>query len=221
METWPPDRVAAGLRVLAQLHGPTWGWAAERLSWLTVGTPTVRAVGMQLLQEPHWSSHFAHPDAPRLPPELNDSALLIHVFKALWAYDDSTQHCIAHGDAHVGNTYLSAGGAPSFIDWQMPCLAPWSSDVSYFVAGALSVEDRRAHERDLLKEYLAALAAAGGPTLAWGDAWDDYGRHQIHGLLWAVNDPTMQPLERTRPMTERYVAAVLDHDSVAALERIA
>ena len=76
--------------------------------------------------------------------------------------EDAAAPALSHGDPHIGNTYLDAG-RPAFLDWQGVCIAPPMDDVAYFIGGALSVADRRTHERDLLKLYLSAAAAAGGP----------------------------------------------------------
>jgi hypothetical protein len=84
------------------------------------------------------------------------------------------------------------------------------------MGGALTVDDRRASERELLTEYLGALAAAGGPTLQLDvdGVWTEYRRHHLHGFLWAVTPPVMQSPENVAAMTARYVAALEDHDSL-------
>ena len=48
------------------------------------------------------------------------------------------------------------------LDWQTVRLGPAMSDVAYFIGSALQPEDRRANEEALVREYHAALAAAGG-----------------------------------------------------------
>src|SRR3546814_19351180 len=56
-------------------------------------------------------------------------------------------------------------------------------DVNYLITTALSIEDRRSHERELLGYYLGRLKA-GGVTDAphFEDAWRDYRRT----LVWGV-----------------------------------
>lgn len=102
-------------------------------------------------------------------------------------------------------------------DWQGVCIAPPMDDVAYFIGGSLSVADRRTHERDLLKLYLDAAAAAGGPPVDADAAWLDYRRHHLHGFLWSLTGPRMQPRERVFAMSERHVAAIEDHETLAAL----
>jgi hypothetical protein len=216
-EAWSPDRVSAGLEVQARWHAQTWGSSPGNRDWLTVGSSSVRAAAAVLLGSQHWEQHFAQEGAPALPASLRDSAAIKRAFEGLWSADDAGANCLAHGDAHIGNTYVDADGNPGFLDWQAVCLGPWSYDVAYFIGGALSVADRRAHERDLVNGYLDALASSGGPRIDAEAAWLEYRRHALHGFLWAVTPAVMQPLERVVAMAERHVAAIEDLDSLGAL----
>jgi aminoglycoside phosphotransferase (APT) family kinase protein len=62
-----------------------------------------------------------------------------------------------HGDPHIGNTYLLPSGEVGFLDWQVARRGNWSLDLGYFLQGALTLEDRRRSERDLLAEYRDSL----------------------------------------------------------------
>src|SRR5437588_24472 len=66
---------------------------------------------------------------------------------------------------------------------------------------------------------VVTLAANGGPDLDVDEQWASYRRHCLHGLLWSVTPAWMQPAGRCRAMTERYVAAIEDHDSIGMLAR--
>ena len=216
-EPWSADRVAAALEVQAGWHARTAGPNADIADWLTVGSAAPRAAADMFLAPVHWDQHFAQAGAPALPPSLQDPHRIRRAFTRLWAHDDAAEHCVVHGDAHVGNTYVDADGKPGFLDWQTASLGPWAYDVSYFIAGALSVEDRRGHERALLAGYLHALAASGGPRVDPDTAWSEYVRHLLHGFLWAATPAVMQPLDRVVAMAERYAAAIDDHDTLALL----
>jgi len=210
-EPWSADRVAAALELLARWHAR--GAAPD---WLPVGAAAARGAAAQFLGDEHWEHHFAQDGAPVLPRALQDPAPIWRAFERLWALDDAGPHCVVHGDAHVGNTYVDAYGPPGFLDWQTVCLGPWSYDVAYFIGGALTVADRRRHERALLDGYLEALRAHGGPDVGRDDGWRDYVRHTLHGFLWAATPPVMQTPERVLAMAERYVAAIEDHDTLSA-----
>jgi phosphotransferase family enzyme len=178
----------------------------------------VRSAAEVLLGADHWSATFSNDHAPRIPAEIDDRERILAGFRRLWERDAAGPLALAHGDAHVGNTYIDAAGRPRFLDWQGVCRAPAFYDVAYFIGGALDPDDRRAHEQALVRHYLAALSAGDGPTVTFDDAWLDYRRYTLHGFLWAVTPPVMQPPEKVRAMGERHVTAIADHDSLASLD---
>jgi hypothetical protein len=189
---------------------------AAPYAWMSVGSSSVRAVTDVILGEEHWNAHFSAPYAPALPPSLQDRERILAALKAMWRDDDERPLALSHYDPHLGNTFIDADGRPGFLDWQGVCVAPYIDDVTYFLGGALTIEDRRASERDLLATYLRALAKAGGPELDLDrdGVWLEYQRHHLHGFLWAVTPPLMQSPENVAAMTARYVAALEDHDSL-------
>src|SRR4051794_25669677 len=75
-----------------------------------------------------------------------------------------------HGDAHIGNVYLDAGRV-GFVDWGMSRESTPLRDVSYFLTMTVDPPDRRRSERDLIRLYLDALRAAGGPEIDFDQAW--------------------------------------------------
>jgi hypothetical protein len=212
-----PDQVAAGLEVQARWHAVSATVARTLAPWLSVGSPAVRAVANVLLSKDYWDDYYAKPESPSLPIALHDRERILRAFEALWVWEDATADFLAHGDAHIGNTFIRHDGNLAFLDWQGVCLAPWSYDVAYFITGALGAADRRVHERDLLDHYRSALAAAGGPTIGADDCWTSYRRHALHGFLWAATPPIMQSVERVRAMAERHLAAIEDLDSLSLL----
>lgn len=214
---WSPDQVAAGLDTLAAQHGCTWGNEFPSVPWITVGATVVRQAANALFSEQHWAAHCANPSAVQLPGALSDHAANLRAFQKLWAFDDRSALSLSHGDAHIGNTYVERDGGLLFLDWATASRAPWSYDVAYFVTGSLTVEDRRIHERALLTHYLDALQAHGGPRIGFDEAWLDYRRHQLHGLIWVAVPPTMQSVDRVTAMTNRYVTAIEDHQTLAVV----
>lgn len=87
---------------------------------------------------------------------------------------------LVHGDSHVGNTYALPDGRAGLLDWQVVFSTRGIREISYFVAGGLDRDLRRAHEKDLIQRYLDGLAAAGVPDPpSHEQAWDDY-RFFVH-----------------------------------------
>ncbi|HKY92150.1 MAG TPA: phosphotransferase [Nevskiaceae bacterium] len=217
VEPWSVDLVAEALDLQAGWHARTWGATREQFPWLPVGTP-IRVPADFLTQPAHWSRMLDVPDAQPMPAAFRDRERIRRAIFEMWRLDDTEGvPCLAHADAHIGNTYVDPKGHPRFIDWQGACLAPALDDVSYFVTGALTVEDRRAHEQSLLRYYLDRLVAEGGPKLAFDEAWLDYRRHTVHGFLWVLTPPEMQAPVRVRAMGDRYVAALEDHETLKLL----
>lgn len=216
-EAWSPDRVANALDILAILHGSTWDKKFPELSWLTLGSTGVRQAAEMLMSDQHWQGHFVKPEVYKLPKALADNQRIIQGYRAIWRHDDANARCVIHGDAHLGNTCINPSEQPFFIDWAGPSYSHWGIDVPYFMVGALSLDDRRAVEKDLFEHYLGRLAAHGGPRLDRGEAWDDYRRHVVHGMMWATLPPQLQALENVFAMGERYAAAMMEHDTLNRL----
>lgn len=71
---------------------------------------------------------------------------------------------LIHADLHLDNIlFLPTGSAPpiTVLDWQGISLGPAVVDVAPFLCGSLTVEQRRAAEADLLRQYHALLVEHG------------------------------------------------------------
>jgi hypothetical protein len=108
-------------------------------------------------------------------------------------------------------------------DWQVVSRGHWARDVAYAVSTALTVEDRRAMEQDLLRFYLDAMAAQGGPRIAFDEAWTAYRAQLLSALAWWTMTltpseamPDMQPLGTTNVFLSRIAVAMDDLDSIDA-----
>src|SRR3546814_408222 len=92
---------------------------------------------------------------------------------------------LLHGDAHVGNTYVLPDGSVGFLDWQVVRRGCWSRDVGYFLVGALTQDDRREHERALLKIYADALEVPIATCPSPDALWLHYRASAAYGLaIW-------------------------------------
>lgn len=219
---WSADKVRAGVEQLAALHGKTWGAADADFPWLAgdkqLGGNPLQGMISSLLSPAAWDMRFVKSAPPPLPEGIANRERMERAFKTMWATENQKFRSIIHGDAHVGNTFIRPDGTPGFIDWQAPHTGVALQDVAYFVTGALATDDRRKHEADLIAHYLQALHRAGGPKFEMEDVWDDYRKHTLHGLAWALTAPGMQPDENVFAMTERHANAVLDHKTFELLE---
>jgi aminoglycoside phosphotransferase (APT) family kinase protein len=165
---------------------------------------------LYLLDPGHWDACMARPRAAWVPEYLRDRDRVQRAAEAMWDADEMPPHCLIHGDAHIGNMYFEHDGAPRFLDWQGAMRGHWAHDVTYFVVGALTVEDRRAHQEELLRHYLERLAAHGAPAPGFDDAWTAFRRHVMHGFFWVVNPEELQPEDVNVAEAERFSVAAAD-----------
>jgi len=133
---------------------------------------------------------------------------------------------LLHGDPHIGNTYVTPDDDLGFLDWQMARRGNWSLDLGYFLQGALTIEDRRRHERALLEEYRDALALPRDEMPSADEIFLRYRASVAHGLtLWlctaSADGGLWQRAEVAVTLAQRYAVAYGDLDTAAAIADIA
>ncbi|HEX7852389.1 MAG TPA: oxidoreductase family protein [Sphingobium sp.] len=129
---------------------------------------------------------------------------------------------LLHGDAHIGNSYVLPGDKVGFLDWQVVRRGNWSQDVGYFLVGALTVEDRRAHERELLDIYRGALTLPASQAPSADEVWNRYRQSHAYGLaIWlsTLGTDGWQPRAICEALVERYAAAFVDAETTHALAK--
>lgn len=215
---YTPEQVAHGLELQARWHARWWNNPElVEQGWLCKGNPGLRHVMHHLLTQEHWDQHLAMPKANSVQGDLRDRNVVARAFEKLWAYDDAALPCFLHGDTHIGNTYREPDGAVRFLDWQAIMFGAWAHDVANFISGSLAPQDRRTHEKELLKQYLGRLRDLGVDAPSFDAAWTDYVRHILHGFLWVMTPEEMQPDAYTAAMTERYSVAADELGTLYAL----
>jgi hypothetical protein len=133
---------------------------------------------------------------------------------------------VIHGDAHIGNLFDDAGRT-GFLDWGIINLSTPLRDVSYFLTMALSIEDRRKHERELLAHYLAVRAASGHSPIGWDEAWRSHRLQAAYGVPACCQIVTFPEgvSERRRIFAQAFLAraeaALEDLEPRAALREFA
>jgi aminoglycoside phosphotransferase (APT) family kinase protein len=110
----------------------------------------------------------------RLTPAFAEMAeLYIAQQRALHELWHEGPKTVIHGDAHLGNLFDDRGRT-GFLDWGIIGLSTPLRDMSYFLNLSLSIEDRRAEERHLIRHYLDVRKALGGTPFSFDRAWRDH-----------------------------------------------
>ena len=214
-----PDRAADSLSQFARLHASTWGraqWSEKH--WLAPNlTGALKAWGDQVITA-RIAGNFHGPNGRRVPGDVSDAPRLTSAYHSLVATLEAEQAssdwCVIHGDAHIGNTFLDPSGALSLVDWQLVQRGMWYLDVGTHIATALTVEDRRNSEKDLLLHYLDCLASHGVTPPSPDVAWRAISRGILRGLfLWGITTKVAPNLIEI--LLHRLGTAVADHDALS------
>jgi aminoglycoside phosphotransferase (APT) family kinase protein len=217
------DQAAAGARGLARLHSAYWG---ERLTgdpalgWVE---PFVAFEGMQYAPLDIARERLGDTVAGEILA-LSGEQLFIDIWARYIATLTTSPQTLLHGDPHIGNTYVLPDDDVGFLDWQMVRRGNWSLDLGYFLQGALTVENRRSNERELLDEYRAALTLPPDELPSAEEVLVRYRASVAHGLaIWMATlsgGDAWQSAEICLALAQRYAAAFGDLDTRAAIDAI-
>lgn len=216
------ERIESQLTFLAQLHGKFYARADTHpvlAGWRTFGE-VFDAPDKYLSLEGLANRGFLASESV-VPPRLYARAAEIWgaTVKGAMSFRGRPTTFV-HGDAHLRNWYIAAGGAMRLADWQLISRGDWVWDVTYTLSTSLAVENRRAWEKDLIRFYLDKLHQAGAPALDFNDAWDGYRRHLPLALSWWTpmvkhsSDFRMQPMDDTFRIIQRVATAIDDLDAL-------
>jgi aminoglycoside phosphotransferase (APT) family kinase protein len=209
--------------VLAALHARFHGdselatryrWVASYPRWFTIG-----AEKMSL----EYYTRKAFDAAARVIPEsvlAQRDAVWPAAMRALAIHDAEPQGLI-HSDVHIGNWYRTGAGKMGLCDWQCLARGHWSRDFAYAVTAALTPDDRRKWEKELLHRYLDRFAELTGARPDCDASFLRYRQQMVHALLmWTITLchspllPNMQSEETTLAMIERISTAMADLDAL-------
>lgn len=214
------DEVALGIEQLAALHAQFWTAAARQpFPWLGQISDII-AIMRFLVSSDHFA-RYIHRAAPGIASGLTDRDAVAHGLEAMFASDAALPQTLVHGDPHLGNTFRERNGRPGFLDWQFVGRGPAIWDVTYYLTGALTPEERQATEHDLLTLYRRALTAHGVDAPSRDELWLAHRRHMLHGYLSLLTPEESQPESFATTMGQRFSYAATDLDTLGALRQFA
>jgi hypothetical protein len=223
IEACTPDVAVAVLEEMAGLHAPCWEAAdLGALEWLHRATPESDALLIALVTS--LLPGFLERYGDTLAPAHRDVCIRFVEKMPAWLQLRSGPRTASHGDFRLDNLLFQPENArPVVVDWQTAAWGSASMDVAYFVGGCLGVEDRRAHEQDLVTRYHEALCRRGVRDYTLGQLRADTRRDIFGGLLMAiVASMVVQRTERGDLMfltsTTRHAQHALDADALVLLD---
>jgi hypothetical protein len=218
------DQVANGLRGLARLHSQFWGFKRRSragLRWVKSWKPT-RGWQVGLRNYVPRGLERGRADLPAGILALTGDEIV-----DLWARYvrklSTAPVTLLHGDAHIGNTYVLPDNDVGFLDWQVVRRGNWSQDVGYFLVSALTADDCRHSEADLIEVYRTSLDVPHGQRPSREEAWLWYRAATSYGLtIWlsTLGTDGYQSREVSGALAGRFASAFLDLDGRQALQQL-
>jgi hypothetical protein len=185
------EQVEAGVRELVGLHAPLWDSEA-------VATHACFGSGAELRPDDLAAGlavavpGFLDRYAAAFAPDEVDFHERFARSAGNWFAARAPAHTLVHSDFRPDNLLFSDGPidgpepAVAAVDWQGFSRGNGMSDVSFLIGNALTPEMRRANEERLVRDYHAALVAAGVTSYPFAECWDDYSRSLLSALLTTI-----------------------------------
>ncbi|WP_232455642.1 phosphotransferase [Sphingomonas sp. KC8] len=189
------EEAARGVASLARLHGAFWDSPVlHAADWLPVSMATPTDSDQLRMMYQYAELNHPKPEYQAFLPQWirGDLSRLHIVYDALVDFArhrEQGPYCLVHGDSHQGNSYVRPDGERVWLDWQMVRKGRPIRDFTYFILGALTIEERRAHDRDLLRHYRECLVATGAQNVPDDDMfWESYRRWPPYAMqAWIAN----------------------------------
>ena len=217
------DAVAAGLESLAEVHGAMWGDPRlDTWEWLAPSMGTENDTEQVIDYWNYISFNLTDPAYESVVPRwvYDTPEVMNHVLDELsaWERELDGPRSLVHGDSHQGNSFLRASGERVWVDWQLVRKgSPWR-DVCYFLVSSLTVEERRAADRDLVEHYRQRLLATGATDVPDADeAWQRYTRWPAYGSQAWLGNINQWGQRNGVEMVKRHFTALEDYDTVRVL----
>lgn len=126
---------------------------------------------------------------------------------------------VIHGDYRLDNLLVAPDGSVTVVDWQSVSIGLPARDLAYFCSTSLTIDDRRAHEDELVRAYHDALVGHGVTDHPFDECLDDYRFSMASVPLFLVlgaayGTPTERGDDMFVALAERFCAAIRDHGSV-------
>lgn len=208
----------------AALHGPRWNDPElKNLEWTKTREPIIKQVMAAL---PQMLATYEERYADIIEPEYMDICKR-YVDKAVkFSVAEMPQWTMVHGDYRLDNMLFDAQGGQvplAVLDWQTAFAGSGAQDVGFFLGSCLSIEQRRAHQDDLLAAYLDGLKRYGVTGYSAEEFQRDYRVMAFQGISTAIIASSVaqsneRSLELFKVMGRNACAQMMDFDTLGAIE---
>jgi hypothetical protein len=217
-----PALVRSAVTNLAGLHAPRWA-DPDLLDVEGLSMPTAEEAAVM-------DSMFA--DAVEttfgilgdlVPAQDAETYRSVAAYGGRWLMHGHDRFTLVHGDYRLDNLLIHPDGRLWAVDWQTLTLGVGARDVAYKIATGLEPDDRRSHERDLVRAWHAALLELGVEGYPAEQAWEDYRLGQFQVPLIAIFGCAFASTQTERghrmfaAMLRRGAAAIRDLDTADLL----
>lgn len=218
------EEALAAATLLATIHAHFWNQPdLEQRSWLPGPLDEVIA-GYRRLFELTWPmfvNRYGH-DIPR--EHLGAAERAITRFDDVITRFAQAPQTLVHGDFRLDNLLFSVsefdpdGRDAYVIDWQLAARGRGPYDLAFFMAGSLTPNQRRLHERAVIERYHGYLQLGGVADYTLDECWRDYRLGHVMNLPNPITAVVAVPPgnERGRELlvvnAQRALAALADYD---------
>jgi hypothetical protein len=219
------DAVARRLSALAAYHAKTyaspdlepggrWSWAQRILSKIVPAMDQAYTLEV-------WAGWVRSAQGSAVSVKFHDRNRMRTALETIFAFSETLPHALVHGDTHPGNLYVDIDGEPGFFD-SMVQRAPPMWEIAYHLSCTLDQADRPRWEGALIQHYLDELRRHGAAAPAFDEAFRQYVIFLVYGCwVFIINDTVWQQSAVNTAYAARISAAMLDHDTLGVLERLA
>lgn len=221
------DVARAAIQNISHLHANWWESSKFAcMNWLPQWGDA-QFSQLQLMYQQGWTS-FVEKMADNLPKEFMPiGELLGEQVGEIMAQMQSAPRTLCHFDYQLDNIFVRSKVETCSIitfDWQLVTIGKGTFDVGYFLAGNVSVNDRREHELDLIKMYHQTLIERGIKDYTFEQCWDDYRLSMLYSIarfIIVIGTGAVQgqqQIDYCQNIVPRFVSAAIELLSGALLE---
>ncbi|MET0984033.1 MAG: oxidoreductase family protein [Steroidobacteraceae bacterium] len=207
--------VSAVLDQQARYHAAFWrDPGLSRHEWLKAGGAIAGSDMIDQYFAAFWDASSRLPRFRFVTRRLHDRERMRSALVRMIEHDVRHAECLVHGDSHCANLFFDAEGQPGYLDWQHVMRGSWAFDVASLIVTGMTVEERRADERELLENYRSRLLLYGATPPSLEKMFDEYRRHAVWSFMWVMCPVSAHPEEICTLNAERACMAIEDLGSI-------